>query len=91
VLSSMTLMSDSTRRIALSEALRERLSASTVGTGGYQALVSEIQRRLEDDKLVVDDALLERIEHYAFEYGSGGWQQLLRDLLAETESPAPQP
>jgi hypothetical protein len=84
-------MSNPNRKIALSVALRERLSVPTVGTGGYQTLVKEIQRRLRGDELPVDDALVERIEHYAFDYGTGGWQQLLRDLLAEIESSAPRP
>ena len=81
-------MSNATRRIVLSKALRERLSTPTVGSGGYQALVQEIQKRQVGGELAVDDALVERIEHYAFDYGSGGWQQLLRDLLAEIESSA---
>lgn len=84
-------MSNVTRKIAVSEPLRRRLFAPTAGAGGYQTLVQEIQKRLEGDKLAVDDALMERIEHYAFDYGTGGWQQLLRDLLAEIESSAPRP
>lgn len=84
-------MSQASRRIVLSEALRERLSTPTAGAGGYQSLVQEIQRRLQGDTLTVDDELVERIEHYAFDYGSGGWQQLLRELLAEIESSAPRP
>jgi hypothetical protein len=84
-------MSNVTRKIAVSEPLRRRLSAPIVGAGGYQTLVQEIQKRLEGDKLAVDDVLMERIEHYAFDYGAGGWQQLLRDLLAEIESSAPRP
>ena len=71
--------------IVLSDALRARLSSETVGRGGYQTLV---QKRLHGTKLVADDELVERIEHYAFDYGSGGWQQLLRDLLGEIESSA---
>ena len=74
--------------IVLSDALRARLSSETVGRGGYQTLVREIQKRLHGTKLVADDELVERIEHYAFDYGSGGWQQLLRDLLGEIESSA---
>ncbi len=60
-----------------------------MGTGGYQTLVQEIQKSLEGTTLVVDDELVERIEHYAFDYGSGGWQLLLRDLLGEIEASAP--
>jgi hypothetical protein len=84
-------MSSSTRTIVLSKPLQERLSAPTAGAGGYQTLVQEIQKRLERERLDVDDALVERIEHYAFDYGAGGWQQLLRDLLAEIESSASHP
>jgi hypothetical protein len=83
-------MSNSTRKIVISEALRDRLCAPTAGSGGYQTLVHEIQGRLQEDQLSIDDALVERIEHCAFDYGTGGWQQLLRDLLVEIESSAPQ-
>jgi len=84
-------MSNPTRKIALSEALRERLSAPTAGNGGYQTLVQEIRKRLQGGILAVDDDLVERIEHYAFDYGAGGLQQLLRDLLIEIESAATRP
>lgn len=79
-------MNSPTRKIVLSKALRERLFAPTTGAGGYQALVQQIQGRLDDDRLAVDDELVERIAHHAFDYGAGGWQQFLRDLLAEIES-----
>ena len=82
-------MQNATRRIAVSESLRRELVKPTSGTGGYQALVRDIQARLEGDELAVDDMLVERITHYAFDYGSGGWQQLLRDLLKEIETSAP--
>lgn len=74
-------MSGSVRKVVLSNTLRERLSVDTVGTGGYQSLVQEIQKRLRGATLAVDDELTERIEHYAFDYGSGGWQ--LDRLLKE--------
>ena len=81
-------MRSSARKVVLSDSLRAKLSRETMGTGGYQALVQEIQRNLDGATLVVDDKLLERIEHYAYDYGSGGWQQLLRDLLGEIASAA---
>lgn len=38
---------------------------------------------MDDGVLRVNDELVDRIEHYAYDYGAGGWQTLLRDLLAE--------
>ena len=54
--------------------------------GAFQALVQEINQRLNGSSLTIDDALIERIEHYAYDYGSGGWQTVLRNLLSEIES-----
>jgi hypothetical protein len=84
-------MSNATRKIAVSAALRARMSSPPGGAGGYQTFVNEILKRMEGDSLVVDDELVERIEHYAFDYGRGPWQLLLRDLLTEIESSAPRP
>lgn len=84
-------MSNATRKIAVSKPLRERMAAPPGGAGGYQTFVQEIRSRMDGEILVVDDALVERIEHYAFDYGRGPWQLLLRDLLEEIESSAPRP
>lgn len=46
----------------------------------------ELKGRLEGDELLVDDELQERIEHYAVDFGSGGWQTFFRQLLADVES-----
>ena len=84
-------MSNATRKIAVSKQVRERLSTAKEGEPGYQAFIHEIRKRMEGEILLVDDALVERIEHYAFDYGRGHWQQILRDLLTEIESSAPRP
>lgn len=84
-------MSPSSRKVVVSEAPRERLSVPIVGVGvgGDQTLVREIATRLDRDP--VDEARLDRIEHDPFDYGTGGGQPLLRDLLAAVESAAPRP
>lgn len=73
-------------RVPLSAGMQQRLAEAPRGTGGYQTLVAEIRDRVRDASLAVDDELIERIEHYAFDYGSGGWQSLLRELLAEIQA-----
>lgn len=74
------------RRVRLSAAVRKKLVAPVRGRGGFQSFMRELQSRLEDDELLVDDALQERIEHYAVDFGSGGWQTFLRQLLEDVES-----
>lgn len=78
-------MKEHTRFIQLSDELATRLSRTVEGEGGFQRLVRDIQTRMSDRVLELDDTLRERIEHYAYDFGSGGWQTLLRDLLAEIE------
>jgi len=84
-------MSNATRKIAVSQKLRARLSTADGSVAGYQTFIHEILKRMEGEILEVDDDLFERIEHYSWDFGRGPWQLLLRDLLTEIESSAPRP
>ncbi len=75
-----------TIRIALPPDLIARLQEKPRGTGGFQSLVADISRRLSGSVLEVDSELRERIEHYAYDFGAGGWQDLLRTLLQQIEA-----
>ncbi len=80
------------RRIAISDSLRQRITKfRVVGSGGYQSLVASLQKRLDDNVLVIDDKFYKRLEHYAFDFGSGGWQEFLREILAEVDQKSAQP
>jgi hypothetical protein len=79
-------MPTSERMVKISETLRDRFREPVSGAGGYQEIVRTIQKRMDNGTVCVDDDLIERIEHYAYDYGAGGWQALLRDFLAEVES-----
>lgn len=80
------------RKIPISDSLRQRIMEfQVVGTGGYQALVAALQKRLDGDVLIIDDKFYSRLEHYAFDFGSGGWQKFLREILAEVDQNSAQP
>jgi hypothetical protein len=81
-------MNNGRRRLDLTDDLVARLREKTTGSGGYQSLVQEILSRLERGAVDVDDELIERLEHYAYDYGKGGWQDLLREVLAQIEASA---
>lgn len=73
-------------RVRLSPTVRKKLLAPVRGQGGFQHFVRQLQARIDGDDLVVDEALRERLEHYAIDFGSGGWQSLFRQLLDDVES-----
>ena len=73
-------------KVSLPPAFVAQLQAKPRGTGGFQSLVIDISRGLEGSVLEVDADLRERIEHYAYDFGSGGWQQILRQLLDHIEA-----
>ncbi len=73
--------------IQLSPDLAERLrSIPTPGEGGYQSLVRQLQQRLEGNQLRLDEQMRERMEHYAYDFGRGGWQLFLREILDQAEA-----
>lgn len=77
-----------TTRVKLSESLLQRIREREVsGEGGFQELVRKLQKDCikEDGYLELPSDLRQRVEHYAYAYGSGGWQNLLRELVAEID------
>ena len=74
------------RRVDLSEQLAQKIKDREVtGQGGFQELAKALKKRLSGRSLEIDDDFKERIEHYAFDYGSGGWQTFLREIVSEIE------
>jgi hypothetical protein len=71
-------------RIELAPPAVEALSRPVNGSGGFQSLLREIQRRLDDRTiLVLDAALVERIARYVEQSGEGGFQGRLEYVLDE--------
>lgn len=56
-----------------------------MGEVGSSTSSAELQAHVEGDELVLDEALRGRIEHYAIDFGRGGWQTFFRQLLDEVE------
>lgn len=78
------------RRIRLSTDLKTRLTETEInGEGGFQSLMRKLQAAVHGDDLVLEADWHERMEHYAFDFGSGGWQTLLRQLLEAIEQESP--
>ncbi len=72
-------------RITLSMAAADRLRKPVVGEGGFQSLLRRLQRCLHGNTLVITDPdLIERMNRYRADYGSGGWQGRL-GLLGERQ------
>lgn len=67
-------------RVRLSPAVRKKLQAPVRGRGGFQHFLHELQAHVEGHELVVDEELRGRIEHYAVDFGRGGWQTLFRQF-----------
>ncbi len=59
-------------KVSLPPALVAQLQTKPRGTGGFQVLVLNISQSLNDSVLEVDEELRERIEHYAYDFGSEG-------------------
>lgn len=57
-----------------------------VGSGGHQSLHSELLAQLANggNQLSLDDAMLGRVIRYMTQYGSGGFQDRLREALGRS-------
>jgi hypothetical protein len=70
-------------RVGLTPAAIARLQRPVNGEGGFQSLLRELQRRVENDsELVLTPALAARIARYVKRYGNGGFQGRLDAVLA---------
>ena len=73
-------------QVTVSEELAQKIrDREIVGQGGFQELGKALKNRLSGCSLAVDDEFRDRIEHYAFAYGNGGWQNFLREIIVEIE------
>lgn len=56
---------------------------SKEGDGGWQSLLVKFQKKIDPNTgaLTLDDAELERIPRFAFDYGKGGWETQLKRIF----------
>ena len=54
--------------------------------GGWQALIGRLQKdvNLSSGNVTIITKDLERIPHYAFDYGNDGWEHALMDIFGRT-------
>jgi len=74
------------RTLTLNPAERDLLIIQPLdsgGNGGWQNLLVKLQTQLNINTLQidVDDADLEKIPRYAFDYGNGGWEGRLKGIF----------
>ena len=65
------------------------LNTPDQGQGGFQSLMAKLQNQYDPatGQLPLDDADLERIPRYAFDYENGGWQGRLVGALGRNLGP----
>tara|TARA_Y100001954_G_C15648904_1_gene521618 strand:+ start:206 stop:511 length:306 start_codon:yes stop_codon:yes gene_type:complete len=58
---------------------------NTEGEGGFQSLISSLQGNLDEDEgtLTLDEEQQERVPRYAKDYGQGGWEDQLTEMVGE--------
>lgn len=61
---------------------RDVITRAVVGNGGHQQLLRDCCQQLRDDALTLDALTLDRVAHYAYDYGGGGYQHRFRTLLS---------
>lgn len=49
--------------------------------GGFQQLMGKLQDSIHGNQLTVDGETHKQMVRYAAEYGDGGWQERLREIL----------
>lgn len=79
-------MGSTTLRVELPPEVLDALRPEPRGSGGFQTFLKELRTRLHGSVLEVDPAVRERIEHYAFDFGGGGWQNVLRRIVERIEA-----
>jgi hypothetical protein len=59
----------------------------TENKGGFQKLIVGLRRQLnpETGVLHINDSQVERIERYRRDYGRGGWQGVLDEVLKQAQ------
>ena len=71
------------QKIELGEVLHKKINdTKNKGTGGFQRLFEKLDSKISANHiLTVDDSTYNVIDRYAYEYGSGGNQSILREIL----------
>lgn len=70
------------------QAILARQDPDSGGDGGWQGLLVALQALVQPDGSVnLTDALMERIQRYAFNYGNGGWETRLLGIFGRTLGP----
>lgn len=69
--------------------LLDRQDPSTASDGGFQSMLVGFQKALRrgTSELKLTDDDVERIAHYAFDLGNGGWQTRLLGIFGRTLGP----
>ena len=70
-------------------ALLDRQDPGTAKDGGFQGMMVGLQRALRrgTSELKLTGVEIERIAHYAFDYGNGGWETRLIGIFGRTLGP----
>lgn len=69
--------------IQLNASERAVVFRSIEGMGGHQQFLSEIIERVDPaGGLVLEDDELQKVARYAYRYGSGGYQDRFKSILA---------
>ena len=61
--------------IQLTDRQLAKISKPVKGRGGFQSLLRKIQKQIQGDVLEASEADVERLIHYSFDYGQGGFQE----------------
>jgi hypothetical protein len=69
-------------KVLLTNDEKDALQQEQAGMGGFQSLLEKLQTQLNPaGELVPDRDDLEKIPRYAFDYGNGGWEELLKQIF----------
>ena len=71
------------QKIELGEELHNKINETkSKGTGGFQRLFEKLDSKTSANHiLTIDDSTYSVIDRYAYKYGSGGNQKILREIL----------
>lgn len=72
----------STFALHLTDGEREVITRPIVGDGGHQRLLSDCLQRLRGNALTLDVLTIDHVQRYAYDYGSGGYQERFRILVS---------
>ena len=73
------------KSVTLAAAEVARLTQPVVGNGGFQSLLRDLQKKLnqQTDQIVLTDADRGRICRHAYDYGNGNWENQLKSIFGK--------